>query len=412
MPSNKGSSVPILFENPSRCCGCLACAEVCPVQAISIYTDDGGFVYPIIDEATCVRCGSCKHVCGFQQETGQTAAGVAAFAAATREYEIELSASGGVFGALARATVDAGGTVFGCSYERDEGGLSVRHRSARTRKELVGLYGSKYVQSSTNGCFGEVKRELNADHQVLFSGTPCQVAGLRRYLGRDYDNLLTVDIVCHGVPSEEMFRAYLNSVSDGQKIVDARFRSKRDGWDKSLLLELVFENGEHEFIRSQKSSYYDLFLCFDTFRDSCYTCPFAGALRPGDLSIGDFWGVEKVRPDLLEGNDGLFNLRRGISCLLVNTNTGLRWLDSLGMPIVCKPILFEDAARHNDQLCHPAQLPANRNKYLEAYTYEGWQGVERLWKPHMYRKLMIEKLKCLVPDQIKIMIKRAMGRDR
>ena len=327
--AERAGAVPTLFSSASECCGCGACREACPVGAISMHEDEYGFVFPRIDAGACVRCGRCKQVCGFQRKLGQVT-GERSYAAATVEGQIERSASGGVFGALARATVARGGVVFGCAYEQGEDGLLVRHRVARTGRELEGLYGSKYVQSSASACFGEVERELRAGREVLFSGTPCQVAGLRGYLGRPYDGLLTVDIVCHGVPSQRMLREYLRGLSGRARVTDARFRPKRDGWSESLQLEIVRADGSREWVPSGRSSYYDCFLRLETLRDSCYACPFAGSLRPGDLTIGDFWGVEEARPDLLDDAGGPFSLRCGVSCLLVNTDAGARRLEELG----------------------------------------------------------------------------------
>ena len=404
MTVRESASVPVLFDDPGRCSGCRACLEGCPVGAISMYEDACGFAYPQIDAAACVRCGRCKRVCGFQRGLGREA-GPSAFASATREGEINLSASGGVFGALARAMVDAGGVVFGCAYEREGGGLRARHRAARTRGELEEMYGSKYVQSSTNGCYSEVERELRAGRQVLFSGTPCQVAGLRGYLGREYDGLLTVDLVCHGVPSERMLNSYLEGVSGGREVVDARFRSKRDGWDKSLLLEILFADGTRECLSGKESSYYDLFLDLSTLRDSCYECPFAGSLRAGDLTIGDFWGVDKVRPDLLREEGGPFDTRRGVSCLLVNTRSGERWLGTLGGSLVCDSVAFGDVAEYNDQLRHPAKMPKAREGYLSAFEEGGWHAVERIWKPRARCRAILLRIKKLIPARMKRALK-------
>lgn len=378
--------------------------------AISMHEDECGFVFPRIDAGACVRCGRCKQVCGFQRKLGQVT-GERSYAAATVEGQIERSASGGVFGALARATVARGGVVFGCAYEQGEDGLLVRHRAARTEEELEGLYGSKYVQSSASACFGEVERELKGGREVLFSGTPCQVAGLRGYLGRSYDGLLTVDIVCHGVPNERMLREYLRSLEwSGGRVTDARFRPKRDGWSESLQLEIVRADGSREWIPSGRSSYYDCFLRLETLRDSCYACPFAGSLRPGDLTIGDFWGVEEVRPDLLDDAGGPFSLRCGVSCLLVNTDAGARRLEELGEKIVREPVAFEDVALRNDQLRHPAEKPTSRATCLAAFADGGWDAVEVLWRRAARRRRVLQAAKSCAPGPLKRMVKRLLGR--
>lgn len=399
--------VPVLFECPSQCCGCRACLEACPVCAIEMREDESGFAYPVINQEACVRCGRCKRVCGFQHEFGCGPA-ERCYAAATSEAEIGESASGGVFGALARAMVSRGGVVFGCANEAGETGLHVRHRSARTATELEEMYGSKYVQSSTEDCFREVERELRSGGEVLFSGTPCQVAGLRGYLGREHEGLLTVDLVCHGVPSERMLREYL-SMEFGGGISDVRFRPKCNGWDDSLRLQLAGPDAPQGTVSSEDSSYYDLFLGLRTLRDSCYECPFAGPRRAGDLTIGDFWGVDEVRPDLLDQAGGQFSLQRGVSCLLVNTARGARWLDALGGKIMRARVSFEDVASHNEQLRHPAETPADRGDYLRAFANGGWSTVDRLWRRKTRRHRAVRAIKRCIPVPVKQALKRLVA---
>lgn len=397
--------MPRLFDEPGLCCGCQSCLEACPTGAIGLTEDGHGFTYPVIDVEKCIGCGRCKRVCGFQRGLGQQSRGPF-YAAATEEAEIMESSSGGVFGALARALVERGGVVFGCALDQWADGIHVRHRPARTKSELKGLYGSKYVQSSSAGCYRKVERALRAGRDVLFSGTPCQVAGLKGFLGREYDGLLTVDIVCHGVPSERMLRDYLTLTLPDREIIDVRFRGKRNGWNGSRELELICSNGDSRDISCDESSYYDLFYDCMLSRDSCYECPFAGALRPADLSLGDFWGIEKVRPDLLAEAGGPFDVRRGVSCLLVNNERGEAWLERLGQRLVTAPVTFGQIAEHNDQLRNPAARPSGREAYLDAFATGGWPAVERLWRRAVRRRRVLGAVKRCVPAPLK----RALGR--
>lgn len=399
-----------LCPGPEDCCGCGACAARCPEGAIAMVEGPEGFVYPRIDAGLCVDCGLCRKVCGLQNRYAQETAGP--WYAASYQGDSSLSASAGAFYGLALSVVGDGGAVFGAAYVRDGDGLHVRHVMAGDPDGLHALQGSKYVQSDAGGCFPEVKRQLESGREVLFSGTPCQVAGLRGYLGRDWPSLVTVDLVCHGVPSEAMLRGYLDRLgcSHGFPVVDARFRSKRDGWSASLMLEVAYEDGARNYLPRPDSSYYDLFFNLKTFRDSCYECPFAGSLRPGDITVGDFWGVESNRPDVFE--DGRFDSGRGVSCLLVNTNRGTEALKRHGSDLYLYEVSFDDIAKGNDQLRHSSILPKDRSLYLDAYRDDGWDAVEALWNRRergaKYRMKRIVKL--IVPKQLVRLVKKLVAK--
>lgn len=374
-----------LWAKSSDCCGCGACAAKCPRGAICM-EDAGGFVYPKIDSLQCINCGVCKKVCGLQNRYAQETSGP--WYAARHRGDASLSASAGAFYGLALSVISEGGVAFGAAYVREGDALCVRHIMAEDVDGLRALQGSKYVQSDAGACFIDVRKQLETGRAVLFSGTPCQVAGLRGYLGRDWPNLLTVDLVCHGVPSEAMFRSLVSSIESdlGRRVIDVRFRCKREGWSHSLLLLLLLRpfgaidasQDEELLIPARDFAYYDLFLNLKTLRDSCYSCPFAGRLRPGDITVGDFWGVDKSRPDVLE--DGGFDLNRGVSCLLVNTKRGLAALKEYGGDLDLYEVSFQDIAEGNDQLRRPSVLPADRNDYITAYRNGGWNAVETLWR--------------------------------
>lgn len=367
------------------CSGCGACAARCPRGAIVMREGSDGFVYPEIDEIRCVDCGLCRKTCGLQNRIAHETEGP--WYAAAYRGDSSASASAGAFYALARAVVDNGGVVFGAAYVNEDDGLHVRHVMAADDRSLRALQGSKYVQSDARTSMSEVSKQLRSGRDVLFAGTPCQVAGLRGYLGRGWPNLITVDLVCHGVPSETMFRSMVSSLERRyeKRVIDFRFRCKREGWGHSLLLLILrpFDaiDGSHDeeiLIHANESAYYELFMRFQTLRDSCYSCPFAGRLRPGDITVGDFWGIENVRPDLLK--DDTFDIRTGVSCLLVNTGRGRRALGEYGGSLKLTEVPFEEIAAHNDQLRHPSLLPKDRSLYLDAFRNGGWDAVEMLWR--------------------------------
>ncbi len=413
--THKDPSVPVLFSSPEQCCGCGACAAACPVQAISLHEDGCGYIYPQIDEALCIRCGRCKQVCGYQHTLVSESTGNA-YAAATSSTQIKHSASGGIFGAMARAMLEQGGVVVGCRYDNCNGLLYAAHHVADDKADLPALLGSKYVQSDMVSVYPKVKQYIKDGHNVLFSGTPCQIAGLHGYLGEKLwasPHLVTIDLVCHGVPNQKMLQNYLAEIkqkhANNAEVVDARFRPKRDGWSNSLQLELVFSDGSEKFIPSDQSSYYDAFLALKTLRENCYHCPFAGRKRPADLTIGDFWGIEEQCPELLEGNGGPFSLFAGVSCVLVNSDRGSEWLEKLGSQLKMEQVPFEAVAAQNAQLKAPAALPKDRADWLRAFEHGGWDEVEHLWLRAKRKQNLRRRVGKLFPVSVKHVIK-AVGK--
>lgn len=347
--------------------------------------DANGFVFPRIDEALCIGCHACVRACGLHQKVGQQTQGPWYAAAGTGD--VSRSASAGAFVSLAREVIAQGGAVFGAAYELEADGLHVRHRMAEDEEGLAALQNSRYVQSEAGSCFPGVQRQLRAGRPVLFCGTPCQVAGLRAFLGnRDHPNLYTADLVCHGVPSQRMFRDWVASLEKkyGGRATDVRFRSKRDGWGHSLLLLLLLLlDGREEpvYVPSEGSDYYGMFLGLETLRDSCYECPYASGFRAGDLTLGDFWGVQANAPEVLEDSEH-FDMRRGVSCLLVNDGRGREALERFGGQLALREVTFDAIAKGNDQLRHPSVRPVDRDECLKAYRDGGWDCVSRWWHWH------------------------------
>ena len=401
--------VPVLFDGAKDCCGCGSCSAACPRGAITMTEDARGFVFPRIDESACVGCGACVRACGLHARLGGETQGP--WYAAAGRGDVAASASGGVFATIARAVIAEGGCAFGAAYEPFEGGLHVRHRMAEDEEELAGLLNSKYVQSDASGCFAEVRRQLKDGRQVLFCGTPCQVAGLKGFLGRDWPNLLTADLVCHGVPSERMFNGCVREMAEkhGADVVDFRFRCKREGWGHSLLL-LLLSDGREVTVPADKSAYYDMFLNLKTLRDSCYVCPYAGKHCAGDLTLGDFWGVQHNRPDLL--SEGELDLQRGVSCLLVNNERGGEAVERYGERLYLKEASFDEIAKGNDQLRRPSVLPVDREAYFNAFEEGGWPAITRVWRrrergPKYWARKVVKRL---LPDPVKKALKRALKR--
>lgn len=378
----------VLFERPEDCCGCGACADRCPYDAIGMKRDEFGFLYPEIQEEKCVGCGLCQQTCQFRQET-KTPEPAAFYAVQAKDEDLlGRSSSGGVFAMLARMTLEAGGAVAGCAMEPSGGSFLAKHILIESASELEKLQGSKYVQSVTGDIYRQVLRVLKEGRQVLFSGTPCQVDGLKGFLGKPYPNLLTVDLICHGVPSDAFFQDYLQTLEkkQGAKVVAFKFRDKWAGLGCNGSVTFRESNGSEkkQKLISERSSYYNLFLGSQTYRDSCYRCKYAGMSRPGDLTLGDFWGVENRHPEFLRENGGAMDAAKGISCVLANSPRGKEAVERLADYAQVGVSRAEAVAFDNAQLNHPSKQGENRDKILRLYRDSGYPAVESWFTRHFF----------------------------
>ena len=369
-----------LFAEKKDCCGCGACMNICPKTAIHMGKDEYGFVYPKIDTEKCVECGACKQVCAFQNEpTRRQPQRVYAIVSKNNDL-VKKSASGGLFGTMAVQVLEQGGCVYGAVMQHEEHELHIRHVCCETKAELYHLQGSKYVQSSLGNIFKDVQKKLKNDIFVLFSGTPCQVDALKSYLRKDYPNLLTVDIICHGVPSEQFFNDYIHYTEKkiGGEISEFKFRDKSAGWGLNAKVKYTNDKGENAdySVSYLDSSYYDLFLSAKIYRENCYKCPYATSNRCGDITIGDYWGIEDEHPETLEQNGGRLSEKNGISVSLINSDKGIAFFDEIKEQFDYYESTFEKAAKRNTQLVHPVKLTKARKKVLEMYRKWGYGTVE------------------------------------
>ncbi len=388
-----------LFSEKQNCCGCGACADVCPRNAITMQEDDFGFRYPAIDTEKCVSCRLCQRACFFQNKE-VTNEPVKTFAAALQNDSIlRRSASGGAFAALALKCIESGGIVIGAAFDKE---LKVKHIAISSKDKLPLLQGSKYVQSDTSEIFKKTKQLLLSGKKVLFSGTPCQVAGLYGYLGKKYDHLVTVDLICHGVPNQRMFGDYIRSLG---RVKRFSFRDKSIGWgiNGSAIIE---KNGTDKkmILWGNESPYLYYFSHGEIYRDSCYSCKYACSHRPADITVGDFWGIEKQHPEYLKA--GGFNTDRGLSCAVANTLKGLDALNN------CKDIMdicnsdFAKAAAGNTQLRKPSSFSGTRMELLSIYSEYGWSAVEEHFNKNIGFRRYSSRLKSMMPKKLKTFLKR------
>lgn len=301
-----------------KCCGCSACEQICPVQCIVMEKDEKGFLYPKTDLEKCIHCRKCDRVCPAEQSADkkQAAQITDTFIGYTKKENIRKnSSSGGIFSVLAECVLDQNGVVFGAAFDQD---FSVHHIFVESKKDLWKLQGSKYVQSNLENTYKEAKTFLETGRPVLFTGTACQIAGLQNYLGKQYEILYTVDVLCHGVPSPEIWKRYLEEkrCEYGQEIQKIEFRNKQMGW-KNFSVNIIFANGLSYAKVRHEDAFMKLFLSNICLRPSCYQCTWKGIPRVSDISLGDCWGVDRTMPEMDDDN--------GTSVILVHSQKG-RWL--------------------------------------------------------------------------------------
>lgn len=371
----------IRITDKATCCGCTACASACPKGCIQMIADAEGFKYPSVDLDMCIDCGLCEKVCPMIHPDTENRVMKVYSAKHNDESIRKTSSSGGAFSSLATSVIRDGGVVVGCALDDH---LVARHIVVKDEDTLKALRSSKYVQSEMEGIFQTVKGYLKEGKKVLFSGTPCQVAGLRRFLVRGYDNLLCVDVLCHGVPSPKLCSDYLHKkeAEVGSSATSLNFRNKQKGW-KRLFIEVRFENGKRYFKFSGFDPYMSLFLNNKSQRASCFHCPFATLHRQGDISLGDFWGIGRRYPD--------YDDDKGISMILVNNEKGVKLFDWITPDLRFRESDVDLALAGNRVLKEPILGEESRNRFYADYIRDGYDAATKkyalippVWKQHYY----------------------------
>ena len=349
------------------CCGCGACLNVCPQKCIVMEQDDEGFVYPKINQMLCIDCHKCQKSCPFQQELSSANA-EACYAAYNKDTEIRMkSSSGAIFPALAMKILYEKGVVYGSAFTKNFKQVVVQ--SAETASLLEELYGSKYLQSDTGSAYQMVKKHLLEGKSVLFSGTPCQISGLKYYLGKNYNNLYCIDLICHGTPSPALWRKYTDYIEKKYegKISAINFRCKEPSWTDFGMKEQVAKT----WIYTSKTDnpYMIMFLKNYCLRPSCYACKMKGH-SVADLTIGDFWGVNEVFPDL--------NDEKGVSSVIVRNEKGQQLFKEIEDAIVVRSCTYEDIVRKNSAEKESVPFPIERKNFFV--------DMKRLTFPQMEKK--------------------------
>lgn len=347
----------IEIENKANCCGCSACKNICPRNAISMIEDEKGFKYPKVNYNYCINCSLCEKVCpinncALENKNFETEA----YAAFNINEKIRMnSSSGGLFSLIAEYILNSGGIVFGAVFDEN---FLVNHVKAENISEISKMRGSKYIQSDIKKTYKEARDFLNQGKKVLFTGTPCQVEGLKAYLMKDYENLYLQDIICHGIPSKKVWEKYLEyrKKEDNDILENVSFRNKENnGWNK---YELFFKyKNSKKFINHTEDMFMKIFLSDIALRDSCYSCKFKKKKRISDITLADFWGINEIIPEM--------NDEKGTSLLIVNSKKGKEILESIKSKVKFEKVDFEKAIEKNPSMTKSSELREERESFFE-----------------------------------------------
>lgn len=351
----------IKIEKKIKCCGCSACANICPKKCILMEKDEEGFLYPVVDENRCINCGLCEKICPIINKKKYNEKKKMTYASYNKNEEIrKKSTSGGFFSALAEKIIELGGVVFGAAFDEN---FIVKHIAVENKEDLYKFRGSKYVQSIIGDTYQQVRELLEKDKYVLYSGTPCQIYGLRAYLKKDYEKLYCIDVICKGVPSPKLWELYKENKQKKNKIKEVHFREKTYGFS-STTMSLYFENGKQYHKGHEADEMLNLFVAELSSRPSCYNCNFKGMERAGDFTIGDCWHVEEMVPE--------FNDDKGTTLLIVHTSKGTDLLSEISN-IVLKEIDLDKALQLNggnkkSMYLESAKPNSNREEFYKDFN--------------------------------------------
>ena len=373
----------ITVTEKSKCSGCHACYNACPKGCIQMIADEEGFWYPQVDKSTCVNCEICEKVCPvIHKFISDNSRGTRALAAINSDTETRLiSSSGGIFTLLAEWILKKKGVVFGATFSDDF--QTVNHIYIDDVNNITKLQGSKYVQSKIGTAYEDVKSFLDMGRMVLFTGTPCQIGGLYSYLRKNYPNLFTQDIICHGVPSPLVWKKYLEERERKAKSRTTKvfFRNKKYGW-KAYSVFLEFTNKKVYIKGLSEDSFMRAFLSNACLRPSCYNCSFKSVKRQSDLTLADFWGVQSVSPELDDD--------KGTSIVIIHSKKGEELFSGIRNQIICTDTNLELIKKYNSSIVESAKINPNRRAFMDELQVKSFdKTVDKYFKISIKRRIRI-----------------------
>lgn len=372
-------------EKVEKCTGCSGCAQICPKSAITMYVNDEGFLYPQINYSLCVDCGLCHSVCQAELEISANKFNDNAFLCYSKDdFVRKNSSSGGIFYEIAKSVIVDGGYVCSAKYNND---FEVVHSVTSSLEELNAMLKSKYIQSNIGDTYKRIEELLCSDKKVLFVGTPCQVKGLKLFLKKDYKNLICGEVVCHGVPSNKVFKKYIEYIHKNSKLKSIDFRDKTTGWN-DYTIKFEFEDGYIFREKRNKCIYFMGFIDNLYLRESCYQCDCKLENSFADFTLGDYWGIEKIKPQI---NDD-----KGVSLLITNSEKANSMINCLSN-IYIEKINDEQFFKYNPSIIMSAPYNNKRKVFFQNFNKYDFGT---LWD-YVYTNSKFKRLKISILNKVK-----------
>lgn len=373
-----------------QCTGCSACSNICPVDALEMKQDDTGFIYPEIDENKCIHCNLCHKICDNRNEKKRNFPTPQTYAAWNKDPDIRYnSTSGGVFSELASVILKQGGVVIGAQYNHEN---LVEHTIIEQISNLHKIRQSKYIQSDIGLIYRAIKEKLSTGRKVLFCGAPCQIAGLYAFLGEDNDNLITIDFICRGVNSPKAYKAWLNEIehNHNSKVSRVWFKYKQNGWKKSpRCTRIDFVNGEYTVLDQKENLFMNGYLNYNLYmRPSCGNCEFKGMPRQADITLADFWGIDRNLDD-----------DKGTSMVLINNKKGELLLTSV-RNLVLHERNFDDIFKGNTYFDKSVTIAKKSSKFLKELDRQSFSKALKKYGKVSFCTKILNKIKYFIKNSL------------